>query len=55
MTRKPMQIISERGIPATHQKHHWDSNGDFSNIVAQLLLIPIAVPYIVFKKLFKNG
>ena len=43
MTRKPMQIISEKGNPATHQKHDCDSNGDFSNIIVQLLLVPFVL------------
>lgn len=55
MTKRPIVPIHEKSVYFTKQKHHWDSNGAFSNIILQLLLIPIAVPYIVFKKLFKKG
>ncbi len=54
MTKRPIVPIYEKSVYVTKQKYHWDSNGDFSNIIVQLLLIPIVVPYFVFKKLFKK-
>lgn len=54
MTKRPIVPIYEKGVYRPKQKHHWDSNGDYSNIIVQLLLIPIVIPYIGFKKLFKR-
>lgn len=54
MTKRPTNLICEKSVYITKQEYHWDSNGDFSNIIVQFLLIPLVVPYIGFKKLFKR-
>lgn len=54
MTQRPTRPIQEKGIyvdPKT-RSHDWDANGDYSNIIVQLILFPVVMPFILIKRLF---
>jgi len=57
-TRRPMRPISEKGVMVEPDERSWfdkmNSNGDLSNLIVQLALLPIFGPYVLVVRTIKN-
>lgn len=53
-TRRPISPIAEKGVHVQQDKLSWwdrfDSNGDYSLAILQLVLAPIVLPYLMIKR-----